>query len=107
MGLIDKVHKLFKTNTHKLTVVLSKDIDEKVDFVEINQDIDDAVIDDHFNSRFIYVLQDVRDSILEDKNPKKALQLMRKAKITMSEIEKFFDKELFIGGSKQRKIQLK
>ena len=44
MGLIDKVHKLFKTNTHKLTVVLSKDIDEKVDFVEINQDIDDAVI---------------------------------------------------------------
>lgn len=107
MGLIDKIHKLFKTNTHKLTVVLSKDIDEKVDFVEINQDIDDAVIDDHFNSRFIYALQDVRDSIVEDKNPKKALQLMRKAKITMSEIEKFFDKELFIGGSKQRKIQLK
>lgn len=76
MGLIDKIHKLFKTNTHKLSVVLSQDIDEKVDFVEINQDIDDAVIDDHFNSRFIYGLQDVRDSILEDKNPKKALQLM-------------------------------
>ena len=107
MGLIDKIHKLFKTNTYKLSVVLSQDIDEKVDFVEINQDIDDAVIDDHFNSRFIYQLQDVRDSILEDKNPKKALQLMRKAKISMAEIEKFFDKELFIGGSKYHKVPLK
>ena len=107
MGLIDKIHKLFKTNTHKLSVVLSQDIDEKVDFVEINQDIDDAVIDDYFNSRFIYGLQDVRDSILEDKNPKKALQLMRKAKISMAEIEKFFDKELFVGGSKYHKVPLK
>jgi hypothetical protein len=107
MGLIDKIHKLFKTNTHKLSVVLSQDIDEKVDFIEINQDADDAVIEDHFDSRFIYQLQDVRDSILEDKNPKKALQLMRKAKISMAEIEKFFDKELFIGGSKYHKVQLK
>lgn len=107
MGLIDKIHKLFKTNTYKLSVVLSQDIDEKVDFVEINQDIDDAVIEDHFDSRFIYQLQDVRDSILEDKNPKKALQLMRKAKISMAEIEKFFDKELFIGGSKYHKVPLK
>lgn len=107
MGLIDKIHKLFKTNTHKLSVVLSKNIDEKVDFIEINQDADDAVIDDHFNSRFIYQLQDVRDSILEDKNPKKALQLMRKAKISMPEIEKFFDKELFVGGGKYHKVPLK
>ena len=106
MGLLDKIHKLFKTNTHKLKVILAKDITEEVDFVEIIEDFGDT-IDDHFTRRFIYPLHDARDAIQNDKDPKKALNAMRKAKITIPELEKFFDKEIFNGSTKLRKVPLK
>ena len=47
MGIVDKIHKLFKTDTYKLKVILSKDIQDEVDFVKFHEDYGDT-IDDHF-----------------------------------------------------------
>lgn len=104
MGLIDKIHKLFKTDAYKLKVILSKDIQDEVDFVKFNEDFGDT-IDDHFTRRFVYPLHDVRDAIKE-RNAKKAILCLKKAKITIPELEKFFDKEIFDGGSRLRKVPL-
>lgn len=54
MGIVDKIHKLFKTDTYKLKVILSKDIQDEVDFVKFHEDYGDT-IDDHFDRRFIYL----------------------------------------------------
>lgn len=104
MGIIDRIHKLFKTDSYKLKVILSKDIQDEVDFVKFHEDYDDT-IDDHFDKRFVYPLHDVRDAIKE-RNAKKAILCLKKAKITIPELEKFFDKEFFDGGSRLRKVPL-
>lgn len=104
MGIVDKIHKLFKTDTYKLKVILSKDIQDEVDFVKFHEDYGDT-IDDHFDRRFVYPLHDVRDAIKE-RNAKKAIACLKKAKITIPELEKFFDKEIFDGGSRLRKVPL-
>lgn len=104
MGLIDKINKLFKTDAYKLKVILAQDIKEEVDFVKFHEDYGDT-IDDHFDRRFVYPLHDVRDAIKE-RNAKKAALCLKKAKITIPELEKFFDKEFFDGGSRLRKVPL-
>ena len=104
MGIVDKIHKLFKTDTYKLKVILSKDIQDEVDFVKFHEDYGDT-IDDHFDRRFVYPLHDVRDAIKE-RNAKKAILCLKKAKINIPELEKFFDKEFFDGGSRLRKVPL-
>lgn len=105
MGLLDKIHKLFKTDSYKLKVILSQDIQEEVNFVEFTEDYED-VVDEHFTTKFINPLIDAKESILKDKDPKKAMALIKKAKITIPELEKFFDKEIFNGNSRLHKVPL-
>ena len=83
---------------------MAQDIQEEVDFVKIpwrlwwyNRW--------SFDRRFVYPLHDVRDAIKE-RNAKKAALCLKKAKITIPELEKFFDKEFFDGGSRLRKVPL-
>ena len=105
MGLLDKIHKLFKTDAYKLKVILAQDIQEEVNFVEFTEDYGD-VVDDHFTTKFVHPLIDAKDSILKDKDPKKAMTLIKKAKITIPTLEKFFDKEIFNGNSRLHKVPL-